>query len=103
MLKKKGGWAAVCATLYTQCRGNVCGAHVDWCIVEIFQCAQARALDKPIRQSLDGVAYMKLNKRLDTVATPTPRGVRVFVMSVGEKGFYCLLVLGLTGLVCVFG
>ena len=31
--------------------GNVGGAHVDWCIVEISR-------DKPIRRSLDGYAYI---------------------------------------------
>jgi hypothetical protein len=30
--------------------GNVGGANVDWCIVEIFR-------DKPVRRSLDGYAY----------------------------------------------
>ena len=56
-----------------------------------------------LQRHVSTVADSRQIKRLDTVATPTPRGVRVFVMSVGAKGFYCLLVLGLTGLGCVFG
>ena len=37
LLKEQhGGRTLLCAAWYTRCRGYVGGAHVDWCMAEIF-------------------------------------------------------------------